>query len=113
MLGILVIDITDIEDTGIGISQSTVDSLFTYNVNHSAQGTAGESSGVMGDSCVLSTKRKLLETFASLQSFGLATPSRNLKLPMRYKKLNPLKPDSRFGNNPPTPTALHQPKTNY
>jgi len=59
------VHIIEIEDTGIGISQSTVDSPFTYNVNQSAQETAGESSGVIGDSCVLSIKRKLLEAFAS------------------------------------------------
>jgi signal transduction histidine kinase len=40
--------IIEVEDTGIGMRQSTVDSLFSYNDNHNAQGTAGESSAGIG-----------------------------------------------------------------
>lgn len=40
--------IIEIEDTGIGMDKSKVDSLFSYNKLHSSQGTNGESSSGIG-----------------------------------------------------------------
>lgn len=40
--------IIEIEDTGIGMSQSSIDMLFSYNKAHNTQGTEGESSAGIG-----------------------------------------------------------------
>lgn len=40
--------VIEIEDTGIGMKQSSVDNLFNYDYTHSIQGTAGESSAGIG-----------------------------------------------------------------
>ncbi len=40
--------IIEIEDTGIGMNQSTIDNLFSYDKTHKKQGTKGESSAGIG-----------------------------------------------------------------